>query len=227
MQRLDWMINKIIDEALISHGFIKAEEADLTRFYVREIDSAIRFAILHTLDELQSPAELNSNINKATPNSFLNRPEFKKNCDLICTHRLDTLADFKKSEEKIFAIEEDPHFFKKYILYHSATEEVALEGYSFDKLKDTISDKSQFYAYKENPLDATQYSAAAKIFIKLPFLELPFTRTDFVSLRLQAKEAVAEANLDSVYATIQTLTKDNTDELIQGLIENELENIPN
>ncbi|WP_259484186.1 ABC-three component system middle component 1 [Shewanella baltica] len=111
------MINKIIDEALIAHKFTIEHASELTRFYKRESDSAIRFAILHKLDKLSSPAELNAAINQSAPDSFLSHPSFKKNCDLICIHHLNKLAEFKNHEEQIFAIEEDPHFFKKYILY--------------------------------------------------------------------------------------------------------------
>jgi len=221
------MINKIIDEALIAHNFTKEHETDLTSFYIRESGSAIRFAILHKLDQLSSPAELNAAINQSAPDSFLSHPTFKKNCDLICIHHLNKLAEFKDHEEQIFAIEEDPHFFKKYILYYSDTEESAIQDYSFDKLVATISDKSRFSNYKSDPLSATQYSVAAKIFIKLPFLELPFTRRELVSLRLQAAEAVAEAELDATYKTIQKLTVNNVDELIKELIDNELENNAN
>lgn len=221
------MINKIIDEALIAHEFTREHETDQTRFYIRESGSAIRFAILHRLDELLSPVELNTTINQSVPDSFISHPTFKKNCDLICVHRLKKLAEFKDYEEQIFAIEEDPHFFKKYILYYSDTEDAAIQDYSFEKLANTISDKSQFSNYKNDPLAATQYSVAAKIFIKLPFLELPFTREDLVSLRLQASEAVAEEGLDETYAIIQKLTTDNADEVIKELIDNELENNPN
>ncbi|QEZ46796.1 ABC-three component system middle component 1 [Cupriavidus oxalaticus] len=221
------MINKIIDEALITHKFKKEHETDLTSFYIRESGSAIRFAILHKLDELSSPAELNAAINQSIPDSFLSHPTFKKNCDLICIHHLNKLAEFKNHEEQIFAIEEDPHFFKKYIFYYSDTEEAAIQNYSYEKLVTTISDKGQFSSYKNDPLAATQYSVAAKIFIKLPFLELPFTRGELVSLRLQAGEAVTEEGLDATYATIQKLTTNNVDELIKELIDNELENRPN
>jgi len=41
------------------------------------------------------------------PASFLNHPTFKKNCDLICIHHLNKLAEFKNHEEQIFAIEEE------------------------------------------------------------------------------------------------------------------------
>lgn len=221
------MINKIIDEALIAHDFIKEHATDLTSFYIRESGSAIRFAILHKLDQLSSPTELNAAINQSTPDSFVSHPTFKKNCDLICVHRLSKLAEFKDHEEQIFAIEEDPHFFKKYILYYSDAEESAIQDYSFEKLVATIADKSQFSNYKNDPLAATQYSVAAKIFIKLPFLELPFTRGELASLRLQAAEAVAEAELDTTYKTIQKFTTSNVDELIKELIANELENNAN
>ncbi|WP_444677960.1 ABC-three component system middle component 1 [Halomonas sp. E19] len=221
------MINKIIDEALIAHKFTKEHETELTSFYKRESGSAIRFAILHKLDELTSPAELNAAINQSAPDSFHSHPAFKKNCDLICIHHLNKLAEFKEHEEQIFAIEEDPHFFKKYILYYSDTEEAAIQGYSFDKLVTTITDKSLFSNYKDDPLAATQYSVAAKIFIKLPFLELPFAKGELVSLRLQAGEAVTEEDLDETYAIIQKCTTNNIDELIKELIANELENNAN
>jgi len=218
------MIRKLINEALIAHDFKMEMENDRTGFYVRESGSAIRFAILHKLDELPAPAELNAKINHSTPATFLEHPAFKKNCDLICTHHLTTLAEFKKHEERIFAIEEDPHFFKKYILYYSDSEEASIQNYSYADLVHTLSDKDQFSSYKNNPLAATKYSVAAKIFIKLPFLELPFKRKKLVSLRLQAVEAVAEEGLDATYAAIQRLKPNNIDELIKELIDNELEN---
>jgi len=221
------MINKIIDEALIAHGFTIENETERTRFYKRESGSAIRFAILHKLNELASPAVLNAAINQSAPASFLNHPTFKKNCDLICIHHLNKLAEFKNHEEQIFAIEEDPHFFKKYILYYSDTEDAAIKNYSYADIVRTISDKSQFRDYKDDPLAATQYSVAAKIFIKLPFLELPFIKGELVSLRLQAGEAVAEKGFDETYAIIQKCTNNNIDELMKELIANELENSTN
>ncbi|WP_028303908.1 ABC-three component system middle component 1 [Oceanospirillum maris] len=219
------MIKQLIDEALVAHGFESKRELDTTSFYIRDSGSAIRFAVVHNLDELITPAELNSQINHLAPEEFLRNPSFKKNCDLICIHRLDVLAEFKDHEEEIFAIEEDPHFYKKYILYYSIAEESALTDFTYDKLVAVIADKKEFVDYKENPLIASQYSFAAKTFIKLPFLELPSHQGNLVSLRQQAIEAVAEASLSDTYATIQQVTNTNADEIIKGMIKNELENI--
>ncbi|WP_396587722.1 ABC-three component system middle component 1 [Bermanella sp. R86510] len=219
------MIKLLIDEALIAHGFVSKHELDTTSFYIRESGSAIRFAVVHIIDDLPAPAELNNRINHLAPEEFLRNPSFKKNCDLICIHRLDALAEFKDHEEEIFAIEEDPHFYKKYVLYYSDAEESALTDFTFDKLVSVIADKKEFVDYKEDPLVASQYSFAAKTFIKLPFLELPRHQGNLVSLRQQAIEAVAEASLSDTYATIQQVTNTNADEIIKGMIKNELENI--
>ncbi|EQB0423524.1 ABC-three component system middle component 1 [Pseudomonas aeruginosa] len=219
------MIKQLIDQALVAHGFVSKRELDTTSFYVRESGSAIRFAALHTLDDLPDPAELNNRINLLAPEAFHRNPSFKKNCDLICIHRLDVLAEFKDHEEEIFAIEEDPHFYKKYVLYYSIAEEIALNNFTYDKLASVIADKKEFLDYKENPLVATQYSFAAKTFIKLPFLELPSHQGNLVSLRLQAAEAVAEAGLNDTYSTIQQVTAKNADDIIKEMIRNEMENI--
>jgi hypothetical protein len=219
------MIKQLIDQALVAHSFVSKRELDNTSFYIRESGSAIRFAVVHTLEDLPAPVELNNRINHLAPEEFLRNPSFKKNCDLICIRRLEVLAEFKDHEEEIFAIEEDPHFYKKYVLYYSTAEESALTDFTYDKLVSVIADKKEFLNYKENPLKATQYSFAAKTFIKLPFLELPSHQGSLVSLKLQAAEAVAEAGLNDTYSIIQQVTDKNADDFMKEMIRNELANI--
>jgi len=89
------MIKQLINEALVAHGFVSKRDLDNTNFYIRESGSAIRFVVLHNLDDFPDPAELNNRINHLAPEEFLRNPSFKKNCDLICIHRLDVLAKFK------------------------------------------------------------------------------------------------------------------------------------
>ena len=221
------MIVDLIHQALDAHEFSKVHENDTTGFYVRENGTAIRFAVLHRLDNLMKPSDLNATINQSAPVAFTADPAFKKNCDLICIHHLDKLAEFKSYEEQIFEIEEDPHFYKKYVLYYSDTEVEAIKGLDFSKLNELISDKTQFDIYKKDPTAATKYSAAAKIFIKLPFLALKIDKVELVPLRLQIEEAVAEAGLTKTYDTVQKIGQTNIEELIKELISDELANIKN
>ena len=73
------MIIKLIDEALIAQQFVEVLETDTTRFYIREMGAAIRFAILHKLNELTTPTELNATITRLIPEEFSNNSSFKKN----------------------------------------------------------------------------------------------------------------------------------------------------
>lgn len=221
------MIIDLIHQALVAHGFSKVQDNDTTGFYVRENGTAIRFAVLHRLDELMKPGDLNAAINQSAPAAFTTDPAFRKNCDLICIHHLNKLVEFKNHEEQIFEIEEDPHFYKKYVLYYSDTEVEAIKELDFAKLNELISDKTQFNIYKNEPTAATKYSAAAKIFIKLPFLALQINKIELVPLRLQIEESVAEADLIKTYATVQKYDQINVDNLIKELIDDELANLKN
>lgn len=221
------MIFDIIHQALDTHNFSKVDENDTTSFYIRENGTAIRFAVLHRLDNLMKPSDLNAIINQSAPLAFIADPAFKKNCDLICIHHLDKLAEFKNYEEQIFEIEEDPHFYKKYVLYYSDTEVEAIKQLNFSKLNELISDKNQFDIYKNEPTAATKYSAAAKIFIKLPFLALNINKMELLPLRLQIEEAVAEVDLTKTYETIKNYSQLNVEDLFKELISNELENFQN
>lgn len=221
------MIIDLIHQALVAHRFIKVQNNDTTGFYVRESGTAIRFAVLHRLDELMKPGDLNAAINQSAPEMFTTDPAFRKNCDLICVHHLDKLAEFKNYEEQIFEIEEDPHFYKKYVLYYSDTEVEAIKGIDFDELNKLISDKAQFNFYKNEPTAATKYSAAAKIFIKLPFLELRINKSELVPLHLQVEEAVAETDLIKTYGAVQKHGQVNVEDLIKELINDELANLQN
>lgn len=221
------MIIDLIHQALVAHGFSKVDDNDTTGFYVRESGTAIRFAVLHRLEKLMKPGDLNAVINQSAPEAFTADPAFRKNCDLICIHHLDKLAEFKNHEEQIFEIEEDPHFYKKYVLYYSDTEVEAIKGLDFIKLNELISDKAQFNIYKNDPTAATKYSAVAKIFIKLPFLELHINKAELVPLRLQIEEAVAEADLIKTYGAVQKHGQINVEDLIKELISDELANLQN
>ena len=223
------MLKKIIEEALVENRFSLKYQTESSSYYIHENNESIRFSVIHEISNIPHPSELNTKITKNAPEEFLKNPAFKKNCDLICILKIGNPVEFMESEEKIFAIEEDPYQYKKYILYYSQVEEEMIKDKNYKDIVKIISDKNQFRAYKMEPLQSSIYSLAAKIFIKLPFLELPHEKKDLVPLKSQAKEVVNEAGLSSLYERIQNSLCDEQDEdsLIKELIHNELENITN
>ncbi|WP_429035286.1 ABC-three component system middle component 1 [Aeromonas media] len=222
------MLNSIIENALLEHDFSLVNKSAQTSYFLRLKGEAARFAIVHEMAELLPPDALNEIASLNAPKEFVEHPAFKKNCDLICLLRLNNLAEFKVLEDRIFAIEEDAYHYKKYVLYYTREEEKCLTGFEFADLLRTVSDKNQFEFYKESPLSSSTYSIAAKIFIKIPFLILTHERHELIPLRLQAEAAVAESEQTQLYKKIQELPESDdafTDNLIEELIKNELENI--
>lgn len=223
------MLKEIISNALTEQEFSLVYTSEQSSYFHRLNGEAARFAIVHEMLGLQSPDSLNEAASINVPKEFIEHPAFKKNCDLICLLKLETLAEFKELEDEIFAIEEDAYHYKKYVLYYTKEEENCLAGFDFSDLLRTISNKSLFDAYKKSPLSSSTYSIAAKIFIKIPFLILNHEKRELVPLKTQAKAAVAESKLTELYNKLQSLPEsddDATDDLIKELMENELENIP-
>ncbi|MHB2060168.1 ABC-three component system middle component 1 [Pseudomonas monsensis] len=223
------MLRGIISSALAEQAFSLIHATEQSSYFFRLHEDAARFAIVHEMTVLQSPESLNEAASLSAPKEFVEHPAFKKNCDLICLLKLGNLAEFKELEDRIFAIEEDAYYYKKYVLYYTKDEEDCLEGFEFEDLLLTISDKSQFDLYKKSPLSSSAYSIAAKIFIKIPFLVLSHEKRELVPLKLQADAAVAESELTGLYRKVQELPEVDEvaiDDLIKELMKNELENIP-
>jgi hypothetical protein len=221
------MLKQIVSQALGAHDFKLVRADDVSEYYMREIGESIRFAVIHEIEGVTTPSELNVRILQAAPEEFSQHPAFKKNCDLICILKFGSLSEFKELEQKIFAIEEDAYHFKKYVLYYSDIEEQMLDDVSYEVLFDVISEKKEFDAYKANPLSSSKYSIAARIFIKLPFLELPYKEKELVPLGLQVEEAVKEFKYEGQYNEISSISiaDADIDNLIKELIQDELENI--
>ena len=140
---------------------------------------------------------------------------------------MEKLSEYKEIEKQILGYEENPYHFKKYFLYYISSEEKLLNGKSYIYLEKIISNKSEFALYKKDPLRPSLYSLAARTFIKLPFLEMPKSESEFIPLAVEAAAAVSEAGAQDIYTTIQKLAAepDELKHILKGLIDNELENI--
>lgn len=104
---------------------------------------------------------------------------------------IDSKQKYELLKKAIYEVEEDPYFFKKYILtyYKEQIDEITPEivGITLagervtDYLQTSLNDTGIFKRYKENPLSQRKYDLICKLFIKLPFLKL--TNLEMSTLR--------------------------------------------
>ncbi|MGA4854250.1 ABC-three component system middle component 1 [Acinetobacter haemolyticus] len=219
------MIKDFIHEALKSHDFIEIETKDNITFFKKENNDYQRYVIIFNTTSLENASTINNLIIENTPEDFINSPSFNKNTDLIITLALPTLSDFKINESKILEIEENVYQFKKYILYYSEGESELLNDKNFKDLQNTLSNHNAFKEYKNSPLSPSLYSLAARIFIKLPFLEMPIQNEEILPIEMQIENLVKEKNLEILYNTLNSYNSVSANEnLIKELIDEEFKN---
>lgn len=105
-------------------------------------------------------------------------------------------------KKTIYEVEEDPYFFKKYVLSYSkdqvdelskeVTDLISTGRSVTDYLQLSLNNTEMFVKYKENPQSQKKYDLICKIFIKLPFLKL--TNLDMGALR-NLKEKIYDEHM--------------------------------
>lgn len=221
------MLREILDEAALKNGFISVQKIENLSFYMKSDAGSERYLIFFELPSLLSIDAIQDIVLQAIPDSFKEQPAYSKNCDLLLIHKFAHLIEYQNFEDKILSYEEDPFHFKKYFLYFIRPEEDMVRTKNFEDLESIVGDQAKFSDYKKSPLQPSVYGLAARIFIKLPFLEMPRSEHDLVPLSADVDEAVAKAGLKDLNAkfNVYDVDPDIAELLTKDLINDELENL--
>jgi hypothetical protein len=237
------MIKQIIIQAAQQHEFeiALASKTDLENsesigeaasslnepptYMIQHNGESKRFLVILECSQLIPPQQLNSIALQFAPDTFKSDPAFDKNTDLIVLHRLKLRADFTKIEGSIFAIEENPYYFKKYLLYYSDQELALLNEQSFESISRIVMDEREFSEYRNAPLEPTLYSIAARIYIKLPFVKVPIKESTLKPLSVYVEEVVSELKLENLYNTLTNPENQSLEKIAEILINEEMENL--
>lgn len=207
------MINGLLKEAatIDDSGFVFIENIEGFSFYKKIKENNKRFLIVYETDSLQEVDYYNNTIKDITPIEIKSEPAFERNSDLIILLNLKNLGDFSTHEQKIFSIEEDPYYFKKYVLYYSDEEVNLLANKSISDLRKVILDRSLFITYKKHPNYPSLYSFAARFFIKIPFLHVPVNEIKMPSIDVMLKESLLANDLVTFDENLTKIINDKTD----------------
>jgi len=207
------LINGLLKEAatIDDSGFVFIENIEGFSFYKKIKENNKRFLIVYETDSLQEVDYYNNTIKDITPIEIKSEPAFERNSDLIILLNLKNLGDFNTHEQKIFSIEEDPYYFKKYVLYYSEEEKNILENKSINDLREVILNRDLFNAYKKNPNFPSLYSFSARFFIKVPFLHVPVNEIEMPSIEVMLKESLLAKDLVTFDDNLTKIINDKGD----------------
>lgn len=101
-----------------------------------------------------------------------------KNLTLVVCLKRNSLKPDENLSNRIYQIEEDPYFFKKYVLTYTDNQVELIKNLisSKDSITNifykTLNNHDLFLQFKKAPYKETQYNLISKLFIKIPFLNL-------------------------------------------------------
>ncbi|NRG29990.1 hypothetical protein HRF69_23125 [Bacillus circulans] len=233
-------MNKIIRQIFYDNGFSNIEletpfEGNLVDFWVNNSKYAVNYYLVLYVDDIKEDFLSNKvpiyfNSIKKLENGYDEKMD--KNLSMIvCVNT--TNSKTKNITGKIFEIEEDPYFFKKYVITYNMDSYKQLEKLfggkesSNNVLNRTINDTNKFLAFKKNEENETTvlYEICTKLMIKIPFLRLEKRLEKMEDLSAVINEELQQKELFTFKDTLLNLDENNEkiSDNILSLIEDGIE----
>ncbi|HAM80895.1 ABC-three component system middle component 1 [Ornithinibacillus bavariensis] len=218
-------MNKIIRQIFYDNGFSNIEletpfEGNLVDFWVNNSKYAVNYYLVLYVDDIKEDFLSNEvptyfNSIKKLVNGYDEKMD--KNLSMIvCVNT--TNSKTKKITDKIFEIEEDPYFFKKYVITYNIDSYKQLEKLFGGKdessnsiLNRIINDTNKFLAFKKNEENDTTvlYEICTKLMIKIPFLRLEKRLEKMEDLSAVINEELQQKELFTFKDTLLNLDENN------------------
>lgn len=146
------------------------------------------------------------------------RPDMDKNLSLIVCVKRRNLFPESVLNKIIFDIEEDPYFFKKYVLTYTDPQVKQLmkknqgDASIIEYLYRVLNDDNSFQNHKNDPFQESEYNLISKLFIKLPFLNLIKMDRELVSLKQEINNTLTPSLLSLRDGLSMLKTEEKKDE---------------
>jgi hypothetical protein len=143
---------------------------------------------------------------------------YEKNTSVLCLQQIKRNDDF----EKAVIIENDPFYFKKYVLLYSIEDWNQLATMNLDDFKHLIMDAEIFEKFKKND-KYHFYELLYKIVHKLHFLKINFNEKELKNINLIVAENEDDEKLDD-WIMSSLLERDDIEKYIEEKMNREVSN---
>ncbi|WP_342439124.1 ABC-three component system middle component 1 [Paenibacillus sp. FSL L8-0436] len=145
------------------------------------------------------------------------RPDMDKNTSLIVCIKRKELHPSPVLNKIIFDIEEDPYFFKKYVLTYTESQvEIVIKNWGDSSIMEymhtILNDEGLFQSHKTSQFLNTEYNLVSQFFIKLPFLSLRKMDRELSSLKKEIENLLTPSILTLRDELLNLRSDDKLDE---------------
>ncbi|MNW44345.1 hypothetical protein D3C74_215750 [compost metagenome] len=209
------IISKVFNESDFSIRSMR--DSTIDHFFASSNNDRVSYFLVVFIKESQTELNidtLNSNYDliKKLETGYDNQMD--KNLSMVICYKRDSLSIDENINRKIFQIEEDPYFFKKYVFTYTELQlqlvSHNLKGHKsyLEYLYGIINEPTYFHEHKEKPYTETEYNFVSKLFIKLPFLSLRGLNRDTIEdLPKTIQKKLVDLNLLNVREELLELSQ--------------------
>lgn len=150
-----------------------------------------------------------------------------KNLSMIVCYRESVEEDITKQNKIYFDIEEDPYYFKKYLLSYSDMEEEKLlellyeEDSTTELINNVVTNTEYFAKFKSEVVtdSSVLYKICSKMMIKIPFINLNYIKDELENLSDKISTIMDEKDLDEFRNMIISNELTGDDEMLKKILE--------
>ena len=208
-----------------SCGFSPKDVDNYKLFSANKSDGKISFWLVIQESDLDSLLERQPTL-LSDCKKVCQHPSLEKNLSLLVLWDTGGEISLSEMKRKVMTVEENPYFFKKYVLYFSPKELVSLNqamaGMNFyDFLKSQVPSQETFSEYKGNPICQDCWQPLIyRIAIKLPFVGIDIDVSEGLKSlwenihdKVKAAKDIDLASFDrQLFEKVDTLTVDKIKE---------------
>ena len=147
--------------------------------------------------------------------------DIQKNSSIIICVKVDNLKkEFRELNNQIMKIEEDEYFFKKYVILYTenSVRDLKTKDNIVATLQDRLSNITNFDQFQENNFFNDEYFLVVQLFVKLPFLTIEKSDSDFQSIEEKLLKAILADSNQNLNKKLLSEDKDKLDKLLDSFL---------
>lgn len=198
---------KVVENILLEAGYVEQDIANVEAKFFAKVDED--YFIVINIKEAQISDFLRSAVYNDLSN-FVNslKTEYKdiaKNTSLIVCAEVDHYIGINsRYREDVYAIEEDPYVFRKYVLQYVKDSAEEMSSYTTREVVDYAKNSLNFADYEIEgiSINDTKYFLSLQLVVKIPFLDIVTEEESFDDIKSRLSSRLST---QQKYITQETL----------------------
>lgn len=193
-------MNELIAQLFEAYGYTNAPIGNYTLFKSNAQSRKTDFWLVVTAEQLSSIRASQASLFEEC-SQIETSPELDKNLSMLILWDTGVNLQLHTMKKQLIAIEEDPYFFKKHVLYFSNVEltelQMQIDGQPITEFfNNYIPSQEAFQTYKNNSMIQSWQALMYRMAMKVPFININVNENESLESLFSQNQAALSAHTD-------------------------------